>query len=317
MSRPPGPRSPPSPVGDGDMGTLGTLRTDLDGRVLTVTIDNPSTDLMDRGLVADLGVLGRRLRRDRRIGAVVLTGPRPGTFIPHYDIEEILAGTEALGLPTPYIAARAAFALVSALRAMPGAHDALARTPGGGLVDLYRTHAALDRLGSLPQVVIAAIDGDALGGGCEVALACDIRIMGAGPYLFGLPELTIGIPPGAGGSVRLSRAVGPARAASMILQSQTVSPSEALDLGLVSQVVRAGEATEAAQKLAVRLAERNPSAVASAKRAIRSARTPVEVGGFVAAASGTAAATAMRDFVARSDSGTGRTPWTDRSALPR
>lgn len=299
------------------MTSFTTLDVSVADAVLTVRVANPPTDLLDGDVMADFAELGRRLRRDRQVRAVVLTGPRPGVFIPHYDLGEIVDGAEALGLPTPYPVARAAVALVAGLARVPGAHDALRRTPAAGLVELYRTHATLDRFGALPQIVIAAIDGDALGGGCEVALACDLRTMGDGDYLFGLPELTVGIPPGAGGSVRLTRALGPARAAAMILPSVTLTPSEAQAAGLVSRVVPVGEVLADAQSWAADLAQRNPAAVTAAKRAIRAASTPVESAGFVSAASGAAAIAALRDFVTHAAPDKGATPWRDRSGLPQ
>ncbi|MDQ1246287.1 MAG: enoyl-CoA hydratase [Actinomycetota bacterium] len=299
------------------MAPFTTLDVSLTGAVLTVRVSNPPTDLLDGEVMADVDELGRRLRRDRRVRAVVLSGPRPGVFIPHYDLAEIVDGAEALGLPTPYPVARAAVALVAGLARLPGAHQALAHTPAAGLVALHRTHATLNRFGTLPQIIIAAIDGDALGGGCEVALACDLRLMGDGDYLFGLPELTAGIPPGAGGSVRLTRALGPARAAAMILTSRTLSPAQALAAGLVSEVVPAGDVAQRAQDWAADLAQRNPAAVIAAKRAIRTASVSVESAGFVSAASGAAAVAALREFVTGADPEHGRTGWRDRSALPR
>lgn len=202
-----------------------TLTTTLDraSGVLTVRVSNPPTDLLNATVLADLDRLTRRLSRDRSVRSVVLTGPRDGVFIPHYDLSEIAAGAEELGLTTPYPAARAALTAVAWLGRVPGAKHALAHTPARGLVELLRTTATLDRIGNLPQVVIAAIDGDALGGGCEVALACDVRVMGDGDYRIGLPELTAGIPPGAGGSVRLTRLLGAARASEMILRSITLT----------------------------------------------------------------------------------------------
>jgi enoyl-CoA hydratase/carnithine racemase len=110
---------------------------------------------------------------------------------------------------------------------VPAARDALLASPAAGIAELVRTHAALTRLGSLSQVVVAAIDGDALAGGCELALACDLRVMAEGEGRIGLVEVSAAIPPGAGGTQRLARAVGPARARSMMLRATTLDARSA------------------------------------------------------------------------------------------
>jgi enoyl-CoA hydratase/carnithine racemase len=287
-------------------------------RVLLARVTNPAGDLLDRAVVADLDQLGRRLAADPRIGAVVLTGPRPGVFIPHYRLEEIAEGAEQLAVSTPYPVARATLSAVAVMSRVPGMARALAATPAGGVVELLRTQAALTRLGLLPLTVVAAIDGDAQGGGCEVALACDVRVMGRGPYRIGLPELTAGIPPGAGGTLRLGRAVGHARARSMVMQGRTLDPDEALAVGLVDRVVDSGAVEDEALAIARRCAARSRAAVGAAKRALfataggrRGAR--VESAGFMSVATSAAAAARLRAFAAASAPDGSTSPWRDRS----
>lgn len=287
-----------------------TLRLEQRGPVLVVRITNPPTDLLDSRVIADLADLTSRLRRDRAIRSVVLTGPAPGVFVPHYLIDDILAGSEQLGLTTPYPVALAGVAAATLAARSAVLRRAAAATPAKGLVDLAVTHRMLTGLGRLPQVVIAAIDGDAQGGGCELALACDIRVMSDGPYRIGLPELSAGIPPGAGGTQRLMAAVGPARARAMVLQAQTLTPHEARSVGLVDAVVPDALATAGA--IAEGTAEWNPAAVRAVKRAMRSGRWAGllrEAAGFASAASGAPARDVLRDFVQRSDNARGVSPW--------
>ena len=286
---------------------LPTLVLERRGPVLTVRVSNPPDDLLDGRVISDLDVVGRRLLRDRSIRAAIVTGPRPGVFIPHYDIAEIADGAEALGLATPYAGARASLGVLKALRHVPGAYGLLRHTPLAPALDLPFTHAVLGRFSRLPQVVIAAIDGDAMGGGCEVALACDIRLMADGDHRIGLPELSTGIPPGAGGTQRLAQVVGPGRAVAMVLQARVLTPQQALSSGLVDQVCEDVQA--AAMDVARRVAAWNPMAVRSAKRAMLPPRgLDVEAAGFMATASHAEAITRMRDFGALPQS-----PWRDRS----
>jgi enoyl-CoA hydratase len=122
-------------------------------------------------------------------------------------------------------------------------------------------------LADLPMPTIAAIEGNALGGGLELALCCDIRIASARARL-GLPEVRLAVTPGAGGTQRLPRVVGAARARELILTGRVIDADEAERIGLVSRVVPAGEALAAADEMAAEIAARGPIAVREAKRLI-------------------------------------------------
>ncbi|MGH9025133.1 MAG: enoyl-CoA hydratase/isomerase family protein [Acidimicrobiia bacterium] len=117
----------------------------------------------------------------------------------------------------------------------------------------------------LPQPVIAAVNGMALGGGLELALGCDLRVADPGAR-FGLPEIKLGILPGAGGTQRLPRLVPLAVATQMILSGEPIDAAEALRIGLVNEVTDAGSTVERAKELARVLAQRPPLALATAKR---------------------------------------------------
>jgi enoyl-CoA hydratase len=146
--------------------------------------------------------------------------------------------------------------------------DALASI-NSGLMSAVEAHEA---------VTIAAVNGYALGGGCELALACDLRIAAEGA-VFGLPEPTLGIIPGAGGTQRLPRVVGLGRAKEMILTAARWDARRALETGLVSEVVPRPRLLEAARAMAARVLELGPLAVRLAKRALNaSARMPLDAG---------------------------------------
>jgi enoyl-CoA hydratase/carnithine racemase len=126
--------------------------------------------------------------------------------------------------------------------------------------------AQLDQLAALPKLTIAAMNGDTMGGGQELALACDIRIGEKGDYRYGQPEVRLGIIPGAGGSQRLSRLIGLGKAVNMILRGQVVTPEEAQALGLTTELV--DDAPARALEIAREVAQFPPMGVAKAKASI-------------------------------------------------
>jgi len=127
-------------------------------------------------------------------------------------------------------------------------------------------HAAMALLDRSPIPTIAAVNGYALGGGCEVALACDVRIA-AENSTFGFPEVGLGILPGMGGTQRLPRLIGPALAKELIFTGRRIGADEAREIGLVNRVVGHGEALSAARELAAEISSNGPLAVRHAKSA--------------------------------------------------
>jgi enoyl-CoA hydratase/carnithine racemase len=297
-----------------------TIRTERDGRTLTVLIDNPPHNFMDRRMVAELDELLRSLEGDRSIGAVVITGGIEGRFLTHYDVGEILAGSEGVGQEISSGVAGAALRTVRGASRLPRARKAIKRTPAAGLVELHAIHDVFLRMGQLDKVFIAAINGSSLGGGCELALACDLRYIAreAGPI--GLPEMTLGFNPGAGGTQRLAHLLGPGRALEMILEGEALSPKQALEEGLVHRVVRGRDLLAEASATAERLARRAPLSIAGAKRAVRegsvgplSAGLALERKWFMAGVSTAAARRAMRAYAEGIERG--EAPWTSEDGM--
>lgn len=124
----------------------------------------------------------------------------------------------------------------------------------------------LDQIAALPKLTIAAMNGDTMGGGQELALACDIRIGERGDYRYGQPEVRLGIIPGAGGSQRLSRLIGLSKAVNMILRGRVVTPEEAQEMGITSELV--DDAPARALEIAKEVAQFPPMGVAKAKASI-------------------------------------------------
>ena len=143
------------------------------------------------------------------------------------------------------------------------------RGPGGR--DRFELESRVSRrLAALPMPTIAAIEGNALGGGLELALCCDLRVASERARL-GLPEVRLAVTPGAGGTQRLPRIVGPARAKELLLRGRVLSASEAERIGLVNEVVAAGEAVARARAIGAEIAERGPLAVREVKALVDAA----------------------------------------------
>ena len=131
-----------------------------------------------------------------------------------------------------------------------------------------RAHQVLGRFADEAPLFIAAIAGHALGGGYEIALACDIRIAAEGRYRIGLPEVSLGLLPATGGTQRLPRLIGRGRALELMTTGRTVTPAEAERLGMVDRLVPAGEFDQAVAALAAGLAAGAPLAVAAITRVV-------------------------------------------------
>lgn len=143
---------------------------------------------------------------------------------------------------------------------------------------LLREGAVYRKLSRLPVPTIAAIEGNALGGGLELALCCDLRVASESALL-GLPEVKLGAIPGSGGTQRLPRLVGPARAKELILIGDAIDADRAERIGLVERVVPAGRAEPEAVAMAEAIAERGPLAVREAKAAIdEGSRSGIDAG---------------------------------------
>jgi len=210
-----------------------TIRYELAGGVATITLNRPDVlNAMNNAMRTELLELFAGLRSDEAVRAVVVTGAGERAFCAGADIREFLEPP----VPTRFREERRR-------------------------LDFRRE---MDRC---PQPIIAAIRGFALGGGLELALACDIRVAAEDAQL-GLTEINLAIIPGGGGTQRLPRLVGRGKALEMILTGMRVSAAEALRLGLVERVVPVAELLPSAQALAKSIAEKAPIALRYAKEAV-------------------------------------------------
>lgn len=301
---------------------MGRIDTERRGRILIATLENPPHGLMDIGIVDALEALVRRASSEDEIGAVVLTGAHPERFIAHYDVAELLAGAQAAPSATPRVA-RASLRAVGGLRRVRAAEQAIGKTFAAGLAQLERFHSILLAMNRSGAVFVAAINGSAMGGGCELALACDVRLMASGEHMIGQPEILLGFPPGGGGTQRLVRMLGSARALSVVLDGGPLSPAQALELGLVSEVVSGTELMDRAMAVAGRLGSRPKLAIAGAKRAVyEGGSLPLPAGlrleraEFLAALGSPDAISLMSAYIEQLER-TGELPVYDRATLER
>jgi enoyl-CoA hydratase len=205
------------------------------GNIAVVMINRPKVlNALNADTIKEIEEYFTETRDDAAVRAVVITGSGDKSFVAGADINELLKADREAGLDIS-----------------------------------ERGHAAFDAVESLPKPVIAAVNGYALGGGCELAMACDFRIASE-KARFGQPEVTLGLIPGYGGTQRLSRLVGKGMAKRLILAGEVIDATEALRIGLVEKVVPHEELLKEAEGLAVKLAGLAPVALKLAKQAVDS-----------------------------------------------
>ena len=144
----------------------------------------------------------------------------------------------------------------------------LANSTADNMAMIHFAHATLSKMAASNKVYIAAVNGHALGGGLEMALACDLRFAAEGQYYLGLPEVTLGLLPGNGGTQRLPRLIGANRALEMMITGERIGPEEAHRLGLVNKLFSADELQEETEAYAQKLAAGATLAIGAIKRCV-------------------------------------------------
>src|SRR5262249_30860165 len=207
---------------------------ETDGAIATITINREKLrNALNGATIAEIGAALDQVERDERLRVAIVTGAGDKAFAAGADINE--------------------------LRALPSANAARGLAERGHQVGLY--------IAQMSKIVIAAVNGFALGGGCELAMACDIRLA-ADTARFGQPEINLGVIPGWGGTQPLTRLVGPGMAKLLNLTGEMIGADEAQRIGLVERVYPAAELLGAARGLAHQIAGQAPLAVAAIKQAI-------------------------------------------------
>jgi enoyl-CoA hydratase len=200
------------------------------GKVGVIRLNRPPMNSYDRGFLDELNAAIDELRFDEELGAAVVLSDNPRIFSAGADIQMFQSAT---------LAYKYAF--------------------------VNHAHEVLGKVERTPKVVIAAIAGHALGGGLEIALACDLRFAADGDYRLGLPEVSLGLLPGSGGTQRLSRLMGKARAIDLMIRGERITPQQALELGVVNRLIPADQLVDEALAYARQLAEGPTFAIGNIK----------------------------------------------------
>lgn len=212
------------------------LRLELDGGVAEVVIDRPPMNTLDYEMYDQFARMAERLESDDDVRAVLFRSAHEKVFVSGADIAQMQH------------------------------YD---RRRGASARKVDTVHATFLRIQRLSKPTVAVITGHALGGGCELALCMDFRVMAQGRPRIGLPEITLGIVPGGGGTQRLARLIGRAAATEMLLLGERLDAEAALRVGLVSRACADADAALAeGRSLAQRLAQQSPTATRLIKRAL-------------------------------------------------
>jgi len=212
---------------------MGHWRLEQHGRIAVATFSAPPRNSMRFADMTDLEGLVEQVAQDDGVTALVLASDVPGWFVLHGDLDDLLK----LGRGEPF---------------------------EGDAMSWPRT---LARFGSMPQIVVAAINGQAGGGGLEMTLACTLRVVGPRARLT-FVEVPLGLIPGGGGTQRLPRLIGPGRAAELILSGRAIGAEEALRLGIAERLVPDEPFLDGVLDWLEPIAARPPAALTAAKRAI-------------------------------------------------
>lgn len=217
------------------------LRVVDEGQIVTCYLSNPPTHTLTAEGVIEIHKFLDIMEAKKDLRVLAFTGDGDEVFIKHYEVGE-LAETAEKNLNQTQV--------------------------NSDPKELHGFHRMLLRLRDLEAIVIAGINGNTAGGGCEFSLGCDLRIMSDGDYKIGLPETSVGILPGGGGTQRLARLIGASRALDLILHARLLTPHEAESFGIINKIIPHKNFHEGLNHYCQDLANRAPIALSQVKKII-------------------------------------------------
>ena len=217
------------------------LRVVDEGQIVTCYLSNPPTHTLTAEGVIEIHKFLDIMEAKKDLRVLAFTGDGDEVFIKHYEVGE-LAETAEKNLNKTQV--------------------------NSDPKELHGFHRMLLRLRDLDAIVIAGINGNTAGGGCEFSLGCDLRIMSDGDYKIGLPETSVGILPGGGGTQRLARLIGASRALDLILHARLLTPHEAESFGIINKIIPHKNFHEGLNHYCQDIANRAPIALSQVKKII-------------------------------------------------
>ena len=222
------------------------LEIEDQGQIIICYLSNPPTHTLTAQGLLEIHDFLDSLVSNKELRILAFTGAGEDVFIRHYEVAE-LADTAEKNI---------------------GRQEETKKPDNNPIKELHGFHKMLLKIRDLDAIVVAGINGNTAGGGCEFSLGCDLRVMSSGDYFIGLPETSVGILPGGGGTQRLARLIGSSRALDLILHGQLISNVKALEFGIINEILPKESFLKSLKEYCRILANRAPIALREVKRAI-------------------------------------------------
>jgi len=222
------------------------LEIEDQGQIIICYLSNPPTHTLTAQGLLEIHDFLDSLVSNKELRILAFTGAGEDVFIRHYEVGE-LADTAEKNI---------------------GRQEETKKPDNNPIKELHGFHKMLLKIRDLDAIVVAGINGNTAGGGCEFSLGCDLRVMSSGDYFIGLPETSVGILPGGGGTQRLARLIGSSRALDLILHGKLISNVKALEFGIINEILPKESFLKSLKEYCRILANRAPIALREVKRAI-------------------------------------------------
>ena len=222
------------------------LEIEDQGQIIICYLSNPPTHTLTAQGLLEIRDFLDSLVSNKELRILAFTGAGEDVFIRHYEVGE-LADTAEKNIDR---------------------QEETKKPDNNPIKELHGFHKMLLKIRDLDAIVVAGINGNTAGGGCEFSLGCDLRVMSSGDYFIGLPETSVGILPGGGGTQRLARLIGSSRALDLILHGKLISNVKALEFGIINEILPKESFLKSLKEYCRILANRAPIALREVKRAI-------------------------------------------------